>query len=32
MHDFVLALVFIALVMSPCVLASKVPLEDEDAK
>jgi len=32
MHDFVFALIFIALVMSPCVLASKVPLEDEDAK
>ena len=32
MHDFVLALIFIALLMSPCVVASKVPLDDEDAK
>jgi hypothetical protein len=32
MHDFVLALVFIALVMSPCVVASRVPLDDDESR
>ena len=32
MHDFVLALVFLALVMSPCVAALTVPLDEDDSK
>jgi len=32
MHDFVLALVFIALVMSPCVMGLRMPLDDDELK
>jgi hypothetical protein len=32
MHDFVLGLVFIGLVMAPCIAALTVPLDDRNSK
>jgi hypothetical protein len=32
MHDFVLALVFIAVLMSPVVVASKARMEDDESE
>jgi hypothetical protein len=32
MHDFVVGLVFVAMVMTPCVVALTTKLEDVDSK
>ena len=32
MHDFLIALVFVMLIMAPCVAAMTVGLEDADSK
>jgi hypothetical protein len=32
MHDFLAGLVFVAIVMTPCVLALTVKLDDRDSK
>jgi hypothetical protein len=32
MHDFVVGLLFVAMVMTPCVVALMAPLSDDDGK
>jgi hypothetical protein len=32
MHEFLVGLLFVAMVMTPCVVALMAPLDDDDAK
>jgi hypothetical protein len=32
MHDFLVGLLFLAMVMTPCVVALTTPLDDRDSK
>jgi hypothetical protein len=32
MHDFLVAVIFVALIMAPCVMAFKTKLDDVDSK